>query len=310
MVDTILITPSSFGTVGSRALALLQSSGYTLKFNPYGRTLTKNEVIEVAGDCCGIIAGLEDLSASVLRSLPQLKAISRFGAGTDNVDLAEAKRLNIEVRNTPDAPTRAVAELTLGLMFATLRNIPVSDRSIRRGEWKRVMGHLLLGKNIGVIGLGRIGRTVAQLVQSAGGNVAGYDVAPDTEWAVQCGIRLCPLEILIEQSDILTIHIPYSEHTRNFMSRDRIARMKDGAILLNLSRGGIVDEEALYDHLINSHLGGAALDTFLTEPYTGPLSTLDSVILTPHIGSLTYETRRIMEVEAAENLIEALACND
>jgi D-3-phosphoglycerate dehydrogenase len=306
MKTKILISPSSFGTCGMQPLELLEKENCEVIMNPFGRKMTAEEVIKFGKDCTGIVAGDEPLNATVLESLPSLHCISRCGIGMDNVDLERSKELEIAVRNTPDEPTRAVAELTIGVIFDLLRNISYSDRAIRKGNWHKEMGSLLLNKKVGILGLGRIGRTVAELLSGLGAKVFGTDVQPDTKWLATHKVALLPLLDLVRESDIICVHIPYSNDNRHIIGKKELELMKRGAYLINISRGGIVDEDALFQALKSNHLAGAALDVFEQEPYSGPLTKLDNVILTPHIGSYARESRLKMEVRAVENLLEVL----
>jgi len=306
MRTKILISPTRFGSCGKQPLELLEKEGCEVILNPFGRKMTPDEVIELGNDCIGIIAGVESLNANVLESLLSLRCISRCGVGVDNIDLEKAKELGITVRNTPDAPTRAVAELTISVIFALLRNISYRDREIRQGNWYKEMGSLLLNKKVGILGLGRIGRMVAELLLRLGAEIAGADIKPDMKWLEANKVSLLTLEELLRESDILCLHISYSDENRHIIGRKEIESMKKGAYLVNLSRGGVVDENALYRALKSNHLGGAALDVFEQEPYIGPLRELDNVVLTPHIGSYARESRLEMEVQAVKNLLESL----
>ncbi|MFA5316097.1 MAG: phosphoglycerate dehydrogenase [Dehalococcoidales bacterium] len=306
MEKKTLISPSSFGSCGDEPLKLLESNDYQPVINPFGRKMTPLEVIEMGKDCSGIIAGVELLDSRVLESLPDLRCISRCGVGTDNVDLEKARELGIMVMNTPDAPTRAVAELAIGVILDLLRNISRCDREIRQGNWYKGMGNLLLGRKIGILGLGRIGRTVAELLVKLGTEVSGSDINPDMKWLKVNRVKLLGTEELLKESDILSIYVSYSGSSQYLIGTEEIESMKKGAFLVNLSRGGIVDEDALYQALKNQHLAGAALDVFEQEPYTGPLKGLDNVVLTSHIGSYARETRLEMEMQAVKNLLKCL----
>jgi D-3-phosphoglycerate dehydrogenase len=306
MRNKILISPTSFGNCGKQPLELLEQANCQVILNPFGRKMTPDEVIELGRDCRGIIAGVEPLEARVLEALPSLSCISRCGAGMDNIDLAKARELGIAVSNTPDAPTRAVAELTVGLILDVLRNVSCCDRTIRQGGWYKGMGSLLLNKRVGILGLGRIGRSVAALLLKLGARVAGADVAPDRRWLELNKVPLLALEELLKVSDILSIHISYSRESQHLIGQPEIESMKKGAYLINLSRGGIVDEEAMYRALKNKYLAGAAVDVFEQEPYTGPLKELDNIVLTSHIGSYARESRLEMEVQAVKNLLGGL----
>jgi D-3-phosphoglycerate dehydrogenase len=227
--------------------------------------------------------------------------ISRCGTGLDNVDLEAAKQLGIKVLNTPDAPTMAVAELTLGLMLGLLRHLPRADREIRAGNWQKRMGNLLQGKKVGIIGFGRIGQKVGELVQALGAQAVYCDPAVNKD-----GYKKISLEELLSQSDIVTLHLSGGGKGAPLLSDKELNRIKQGSWLVNCARGGVVDEAALTKALQEGRLAGAALDVFTQEPYTGPLAKLDNVILTPHIGSYAVESRVEMEVESVKNLIKGL----
>ncbi|MBU1084343.1 MAG: phosphoglycerate dehydrogenase, partial [Candidatus Omnitrophica bacterium] len=250
-----------------------------------------------------LIAGTEQLSRDVLDSAKRLKAISRCGTGLDNVDLAAAEQNNIKVFNTPDAPTRAVAELTVGLILALIRHIPVMDRDIRGGVWKKRMGNLLEGKCVGIIGFGRIGRKTAELLLPFGVKIVYYDVketesSPDHE---KVG-----LDRLLENADIISMHLSVVPGGEPVIGKEELKKMKEGSLFVNASRGGSVDEKALAEAIETGHIAGAALDVFKNEPYDGPLVNMKEVILTPHIGSYAVEARISMETEAVQNLLKGI----
>ncbi len=302
----VLAAPSAFAAISSDPLDTLRDHGFEVVPNPYGRRLTAGEVVEMARDCIGIISGLEPLTREVQQQLPSLRCISRSGRGLDTVDMAAAKELGIAVRRTTTAPVRAVAELTLGLILALLRGISRHDRRLHENTWKKESGWLLQGKVVGVVGLGHIGREVGKLMHCLGAVVLGTDPCGDQTWADEHGVTLVPFDRLLCESDILSLHLSRSAGEPTLIGRDELAAMKKGSFLLNLARGEAVDEPALVESLRSGKLAGAALDVFCLEPYSGPLAELDNVILTPHIGSNTRETKKRMELEAVRNLIEAL----
>lgn len=271
--------------------------------NPHGRTLTEDEVAALLADVDGVIAGVEPLTAAVFASAPRLKAIARVGAGLDTVDLDAAAARGIAVSTTPDAPTDAVAELTLALMLAVLRDVAGSDRRLRAGTWQRTTGRLLSACTVGLIGGGRIGARVAELVGAFGAEVL---VADPQLTAAPAPARLVDLDTLLATSDIVSLHVPLTDATRELIDAEAIRTMRDDAILINAARGGLVDEAALAAALATGTLAGAGIDVFATEPYDGPLTRLDNVVLSPHAGSAARETRQRMEREAAEQLAAAL----
>ncbi|MBI4667941.1 MAG: phosphoglycerate dehydrogenase [Elusimicrobia bacterium] len=308
-MDSIFIATSSFGTEDQNCRHLLESLGLALYDNPFGRTLSKAEVLALFGQYkpVGIIAGLEPLDADVLRQASEhLKVISRCGAGISNVDCKTAEALGIKVYSTPQAPVQAVAELTVGLMLSLIRNVVKSDRLIRTGGWAKPMGYLLEELAIGLIGLGRIGQRVAILLRSFDCRLTAYDIKPDQAWAMEHRVASASLDELLATCDIVSLHLPYAAALRHFIGKKQLATMRQGSYLVNTSRGGLVDEEALWEALKSGHLRGAALDTFEEEPYKGPLREMENVILSPHAGSYARAARRRMEQEAAENLAAGL----
>ena len=296
----VAITTSSFAKDSSEPLDMLKSRGIEYVLNPHGRALSEDEAIEVLAGCAGVAAGTEPLTERVFAALPELKVVSRCGVGMDNVDLVAAKARGIVVKNTPDGPTRAVAELTLGLAISLLREIPAMDRDIRAGIWKKRMGGLLENKKVGVIGLGRIGRATANLFQALGAQIAYSDPIVDSP-----DFARKELDSLLAWADIITVHAPPAKDGV-LLNAERLALMRPGAWLINAARGGIVDEAALVELLSRKKLAGAALDVFAQEPYAGPLAGFNNVILTPHIGSYAKEARIRMEIDTIANLLNGL----
>lgn len=300
---TVLLSVSSFGAAGDGPLRLLEAAGVNVVPNPHGRKLREDEVAELIAGVDGVIAGTEPLNATVLERAGRLRVISRVGVGLENVDLNAALRMGIVVRNTPEALTDAVAELTLGGILSVIRQIGRMDRDMHAGAWERQMGGLLRGKTVGIVGLGRIGRRLAELLHPFEVRLLAADRAPEPAVADQLGVRYVELDELLRESDVVTLHLPGLEDS--LIGADEIATMRPGAILVNASRGGLVDEAALHAALADGRLAGAYLDTFASEPYDGPLRDLPTVLLTPHAGSYAAEARERMETEAAQNLLDA-----
>ncbi len=305
-MNKILTSPSSFGQITDEPFKLLAKNGFEVINNPFGRKLTEDEVIDLAQDCIGIIAGVEPITERVLLALPKLKCISRVGVGMDNVNLEITHKLGIQVINTPDGPTRSVAEHTIAMTLSLLRRIPQADHAMKSRKWEKQIGNLLQNKVVGVIGLGRIGKMVAELFKNFGNPVVGFDLYPNEAWSMNNGIELVNLIELLQQSDIVTLHIPGNKDKTAVIGPEQIQLMKNGSFLVNIARGGIVDEVALYNALIMKKISGAAIDVFSDEPYTGPLCDLDNVILTPHIGSYALEGKLQMEIDAVDNLLGIL----
>jgi len=298
----VLITTSTFNLDNFEQLGLLNKAQIEVKLNPFATRLTEDQAIDLLGtNTIGLIAGLEPLTEKVLTSAKSLKVIARVGTGLDSVDLVAAKKLGITVLNTPDAPTQAVAELTLGHILGLLRNIPVADRQIRNGVWKGLMGSLLQTKTVGIIGFGRIGKRVAALLSAFGAKVIISDeLATSTEY-LNVG-----LNELCAKSDVITLHLPYNDSTHHIINEKQLNLMKKGSYFVNISRGGLVDEDALLTALKSGRIAGAALDCFEHEPYDGELRNFDNVQITAHMGSYARETRDLMEREASQLLVDAL----
>jgi D-3-phosphoglycerate dehydrogenase len=297
----VAVTTSGFARYDDEPLACLRRRGIDYALNSAGRSLNEDEAVDILSGCVGVVAGTEPLTRRVLDACPGLRVISRCGTGTDNVDLRAAHEKGIAVRNTPDGPTRAVAELTLAYALNLLRRVTCMDRELRAGNWQKRMGSLLEGKEVGLVGFGRIGRAAAELFSAFGARVAFADPAVS-----DAAYQKLETDELCAQAQIISLHCPKPENGEAVMNAERLARMRPGSYLINAARGGLVDEEALFALLESGRIAGAALDTFAREPYTGPLTGLDNVILTPHIGSYAREARIRMEIEAVENLCEAL----
>lgn len=301
MAFKILIGPSSFAETDKTPLNRLIAAGYQVIDNPYKRKLTKNELFELLKfDVIGLVAGLEPLDREVLQR-SQLRVVSRVGSGISNVDLTAALDLGIKVCSTPDGPVEAVAELTLGALLGLLRMIPLMDQALHKGEWIKKIGVQLEGKTVAVIGFGRIGRRVAELLSPFRVNLLIVDPFL-ADNAAGHYVKLSLADAL-PQADIVTIH---SSGEECVIGESEFDLMKTGVFLLNVARGGVISEEALIKAIENGTVAGAWLDTFEEEPYKGPLCSYRNVILTPHVGSYTAECRSRMEGEAVENLLKAL----
>ena len=302
-MSKVLITTSSFSLGNFAQAKSLHDAGISIEVNPHGRRLSEDEVAElVATDVIAILAGLEPLTDRVLSNAKSLRVIARCGTGLDSVDLQAASRLGIDVFNTPDAPTQAVAELTIAHMLNSLRHISTTDSNMRSGKWTPTMGSLLATKTVGLIGVGRIGSAVAKLAQAFGARVIGFDPVVSSHNSVES----LSLDEVLNQADIVSLHVPINDQTHHILNANTISRMNPGSIVVNVSRGGLIDESALHDALKSQHLSGAALDCFEDEPYSGPLLQLPGVHVTAHMGSYARETRDLMEVEASTNLVNGL----
>ena len=257
------------------------------------------EIME-EGAYSGLIAGTEPLTGKVFEKAPSLKVISRVGVGLDGVDVSAAKEHGIAIYNTPSVLVDSVAELTIGLILCCLRKIASMDRNVRKGVWKKEMGLLFKGKTLGIIGFGKIGSKVSQIAEAFGVKVVFHDIGP----AESKFCKKVSFEELITESDIISIHLSSKEQ---LISEMEVRKMKDGVILVNTSRGGVIDEDALHKGLLSGKIACVGLDVYKEEPYSGNLTELDNVVLTPHVGSYAKEARIAMEIEATMNLIKGFA---
>jgi len=301
MTSKILIGPSSFAESDKTPRNKLVTAGYAVIDNPYKRKLTKKELLDLLDNKVeGLIAGLETIDREVLEK-SKLQVVSRVGAGISNVDLDAACALGIKVFNTPDAPTSAVAELTIGALLSLIRMIPRMDQALHEGKWQKKIGLQLQGKTVAIIGFGRIGRKVAALLFPFGVKILVVDPYINESDCVGC--RKVTLQAALLEADVVTIH---SSGHDCLIGEKEFTHMKKGVYLLNVARGGVISEKALMEALENNTVAGAWLDTFEEEPYKGNLCNYPNVILTPHAGSYTTECRLQMETEAVDNLLNYL----
>lgn len=306
----VLVTTVPFADKDRRPLDLLDKVGAEVVINPLGRKLKNADLLELISDVDILIAGTELLTDQVLDKAASLKLIARVGIGLDSVDLLAARGRGIEVCYTPDAPSPAVAELTIGLMLNLLRAVQVSNQRMHQGKWFRYYGWRLSEVTIGIIGAGRIGSQVIR-------HLAGFDcsriLVNDVDSSLvlpshpSCSIERSEKDTIYREADIISIHVPLTAQTRNLVSRIEISCMKPGTLLINTARGGIINEQNLFDALESGHLGGAAIDVFEEEPYGGNLTTLDRCLLTAHMGSMSVDCRARMEVEAAEEAVRFIS---
>jgi len=279
---------------------------------------SKEEIVENAKNCQGLITLLSDpIDADIIGQLPNLKIIAQYAVGYDNIDVKEATRRGIIVTNTPGVLTETTADLAWSLIMSTARRIVEADRYVRRGNWNVAWGpELLLGADIhsatiGIVGMGRIGQAVAKRTQGFNMRVLYHSRSHNEEIAEVeklVGAQSTNLDTLLRESDIVSLHVPFTSETQHLIGERELRMMKKGSILVNTSRGQIVDQDALYRALASGHLGGAGLDVFREEPIPkdSPLISLPNVVLVPHIGSASKNTRATMAIMCAKNIIAAL----
>jgi D-3-phosphoglycerate dehydrogenase / 2-oxoglutarate reductase len=303
----VLITTVPFGNQNRLPFDLLESAGVEYLVNPLNRKLTEDELAEMVKDFDVIIAGTELITKKVMGIASNLKMISRVGIGLDSVDLLEAKKRGIIVSYTPDAPAPAVAELTIGLMLTLLRSVQLSNMEMHNGKWHRFFGRRLSEVTIGIIGVGRIGGGILKHLQGFGSpKILINDTIKNYDLNQTSNVRWVDKDTIYQQADIVTIHTPLTVQTKDMIKKEQLLSMKKDAIIINTARGGIINEQDLYDVMKTGHLSGAAIDVFDVEPYNGKLREIQRCILTAHMGSMSIDCRTRMEIEATEEVVRFL----
>jgi len=287
---------------------ILQDNGLKISYEP---KITPEQIKEkISSFNIVIVRSRTTITREMIEKADKCKIIARVGVGLDNVDQVAAKEKNIRVINAAEGAMNAVAELVLGFMLTLSRQTARGDRTIRNGQWLKseLKGTELRGKYLGIIGLGNIGKRLGRLARGLNMNIIGYDVVPiDEEFSKEVGLMKADLDTLLQSSDYISIHVPLLDSTYHLINAQKMATMKKTAKIINTSRGGVVDEDALYEAIKNGNLGGAALDVFEKEPAIGNrLSELDNVVLTPHIGAQTKEAQSLAANIIGEKIIQIL----
>ena len=257
-----------------------------------------------------VVRSRTTITRQMIELASRCKIIARVGVGLDNIDQDAARERGIRVINAAEGAMNAVAELVLGMMLALARHTVRADRAIRDGKWlkKELKGTELRGKYLGIVGLGNIGKRLGRLARALNMNIIGYDVVPiDEEFAKEVGLIKTDLDTLLKSSDYVSLHVPLLDSTRHMIDAQKMSTMKNTAVLINASRGGVVDEDALYEALSSGTLGGAGLDVFEEEPAVGSrLAELDNVVMTPHIGAQTKEAQSLAANVTGEKIVQIL----
>lgn len=301
-MSLIAVTSRSFSNSRSLREALLAKFPNVL-FNELGLSLSGADLVDFLEPAEAAIVALEPLTSDVLARLPKLRFISKYGVGLDNIDLEACRARGVGVLSTPGTNSYSVAELAVSSAIQLIHRVPESSTSLKAMEWHQHRGRELRGKTFGVIGCGNAGKQVGRLAVGLGCTVVAYDIQDYSEYYGQYGIRPVSLEELLSRSDVVSVHLPLDDSTHFLIGHDAVGRMKESAILLNYSRGGIVDEHAVSKRLIDGTLGGAAFDVFASEPQVkSPLLTSPRTILTCHIGGSTQEAVEAMGLAAIAQL--------
>ena len=283
---------------------VLRRSGLQAEHRP---GLDTHELLRAVADADGLVVRSDTrVTEEVIAAAPRLRVVGRAGAGVDNIDVDAATRRGIVVMNAPGENTISAAEHTMSMILALARRIPAADRSMRAGRWERgsaFLGVELIGKTLGILGLGKVGREVAARARAFGMEVIGADPVVSEEVASRIGATLFPIGAVLEGSDFITLHLPLTPETRHLLGREALERCRPGVRIINVARGGIIDESALVEALLSGHVAGAALDVFESEPPAGSsLLGLDSVVLTPHLGASTQEAQEKVAARIAEQI--------
>ena len=300
----VLVTTVPFGDKNSLPLELLRHNHTDFLINPLGKKLTEKELSEIIPEFDILIAGTEPITEKVLANAPHLKMISRVGVGLDGVDLNAAKDRGIAICYTPDAPAPAVAELTIGLLITLLRSVQVSNTQMHQGHWHRYFGKRIAECTIGIIGVGRIGSRVINMLAALGTpRLLVNDITFNQKLDSKTKLEWVDKNTIYEEADAISLHLPLTKATKDMIRHEQLRMMKADAVLINTSRGGIINEDALFDLMKAGHLNGAAIDVFENEPYSGNLSEIERCILTAHMGSMSIDCRARMEIEATEEVV-------
>ena len=294
--------------VNSTLKDILEKNGLKVTYEP---EITPEQIAEKIGNFeVVVVRSRTKMTRELVEKADKCQVIARVGVGLDNIDQESAKEKNIRVINAVEGAITAVAELVIGLMLSMAREIPRADREIRNGNWikKELMGTELKGKYLGIVGLGNIGKRLGRLARALNMNIIGYDVMPiDDEFAKEVGLMKADLDTLLSSADYVSLHVPLLDSTHHLINAKKLKLMKNTARIINTSRGGVIDEEALYNSLNEGNLAGAALDVFEIEPATGnKLTTLPNFVATPHMGAQTKEAQLLAANIIAEKIIQVL----
>lgn len=307
MSKRILITPRSFGKTSNVPFDMLEKYGYEVIKNDTGKSYTEDELLKAIEDADGMIVGLDPVTRKVLEKGKKLKVVSKYGVGVDNIDLEAAKELGIKVTYTPGANNESVADFAFALMLALSRKVNELDEIVRSNRWEKKIGTEVYGKTIGIVGTGAIGKGVARRASGFNMEILAYDLYTDEAFANQIGMKYVDKRTLLEKSDFITLHVPLTDEMYHFIDGGELSMMKNSAILINTSRGGIVNEEALYNALKENKIAGAALDVYETEPpANSKLLELKNILLAPHCGASTVDATNRMGIMAVEGLVSVL----
>ncbi len=307
MAHKVLVTPRSFGKGNPQPIDMLKEKGCELVLNPYGRILSKQEMMDLVAEADALIVGVDPVDQEVLEHAPKLKVISKYGVGTDNIDLNYARSKGIPVTVTNGANKDAVADYAMALMLAAARRMIPIDKGCRQLNWTKITSVDVWGKTLGLVGMGAIGKGVAARARGFNMKVLAYDLFRDEAYAAEHQIEYVSLKELLEQSDFVSLHLPLTEQTHHLIGAKELASMKETAVIVNTARGGLIDEQALLQALRDNRIWGAGIDVFEQEPpQDRGFLELDNLVIGSHCAASTYQAVENMGVMAAANVLEYL----
>ncbi|MGI6739482.1 MAG: phosphoglycerate dehydrogenase [Christensenellales bacterium] len=307
-MEKILITPRSFGENDPSLFQTITDAGYEIVRNATGGILNKQQMMEHISGCVGVIIGVDPLDSDVLKCANDLRAVSKYGVGIDNIDINYCNEHGIVVSRTVGANSEAVADYTMALILALSRKLLEIDDKCRKGDWTKLMAYDVSNATIGLLGFGAIGKLVAKRAQGFSMKVLANDIYWDELYAKENNIQYAQPEQIFREADFISLHLPLTDSTVGYVNRERIAMMKSNAYIINTARGGLIDEEALLDALIARRIAGAGLDAFATEPpKDNRWFDLKNVILGSHCAASTFGASQKMGNMATVNLLKSLA---
>ncbi len=307
-VSKVVVTPRSFAAHSDEPMQILLRNGCEVSLNPYGRIMTKSELVSMIGDADAIIVGVDPLDREVLERAERLRVISKYGVGTDNIDLRYAEERGIAVTVTPGSNTDAVADFTIALMLASARKLNEIDKACRQRNWSKRTTVDMHKQTLGLIGLGQIGKAVARRAAGFDMRILSFDRFRDEAYAAQHGIVYTEsMDEVLKEADFISLHLPLTDDTRHLIGRAQFALMKETAVVVNTARGGLIDEEALFEALHTGRIWGAGIDVFEEEPPRNTsLLELDNLVIGSHCAASTVSAIDNMGILASQNLIRYL----
>lgn len=308
MALKVLVTPRSFGKIDETPIERLMEKGIEIIRNPFGRILTKEEMKELVKDVDGIIVGVDPLDQEVIESAPNLKVISKYGVGTDNIAVTYANQKNIPVLTAQGANADAVAEYTIALMLAVARKVVQIDNECRKSNWSKMTTIDMNKKTLGLIGMGQIGKIVTRRLSGFEMKVVAYDLFHDEQFAEKYDVTyVSSIDEILEKSDFISLHLPLNAETKNIIGKREFELMKEKAVLVNTARGGLIDEDALLDALKRNKIWGAGIDVFAEEPPSNKqLLAQHNIVIGSHCAASTEQAVINMGRMATENIIDFL----